>query len=152
MGVTDRRYWPLHVKKLWIQDAESYPKLFCLRWTVPLYTSRILSWKQFDLWLELLEHLPFSPDLAAHVFPPLEKVLKCRKFAFKEEVIEALKACLVCRARTNLFLLKGEGAFEIRCNKCSPVKGEYVEEKNTLIVKFCFFYSRLRIFENIIYE
>lgn len=94
----------------------------------PAHKSHVVMQKIRDLGLELLEHPPYSPDLAPsdyYLFPQLKKSLKGRKFSSNEEVIEAVEVWFAEQEET--FFLKGLETLQVRCNKCIQLRGEYVE-------------------------
>ena len=77
---------------------------------------------------ELLDHPPYSPDLAPsdyHLFPQLKKHLKGTKFHSDSEVIAATEAWL--EAQPSEFFYQGLEKLNDRCNKCVNLRGEYVE-------------------------
>ena len=81
-----------------------------------------------DLKFEILEHPPYSPDLAPsdyYLFPQLKKSLRGQKFSSNKEVIEAVESWFAEQEET--FFLRGLQKLQDRCNKCISLKGEYVE-------------------------
>ena len=79
-----------------------------------------------QLGFELLQHPPYSPDLAPsdyHIFGPLKEVLRSRRFTSDEEVKEAVHTWL--RERPKSFFSAG---IVERYNKCIVLQGDYVEK------------------------
>lgn len=96
----------------------------------PAHKSVVAMAKLHELRFEVLNHPPYSPDLAPsdyYLFPNLKKHLAGRKFSTNEEVI----------AETERFFeelgesayKKGIEALEHRWNKCIEIRGEYVEKE-----------------------
>lgn len=72
----------------------------------PAHKSHVAMQKIRDLGFELLEHPPYSPDLAPsdyHLFPQLKKSLKGRKFSSNEEVIKAVEVWFAEQEETFFF-------------------------------------------------
>jgi histone-lysine N-methyltransferase SETMAR len=82
-----------------------------------------------DLRYELLEHPPYSPDLAPsdfYLFPKLKLFLGGQLFSSNQEAIAAVE-------RYFAYLIKNhyrDGIMELehRWNKCISLKGDYVEK------------------------
>jgi histone-lysine N-methyltransferase SETMAR len=81
-----------------------------------------------DLHYELLEHPPYSPDLAPtdfSLFPKLKLFLAAQRFSSNQEVIAAVEgyfANLTKNHYRNRIM-----ALEHHWNKCISLKGDYVE-------------------------
>jgi histone-lysine N-methyltransferase SETMAR len=82
-----------------------------------------------DLHYELLEHPPYSPDLAPCylcLFPKLKLFLAGQHFSSNQEVIAAVEGyfadLMKNHYRDEIMVL------EHRWNKCISVKGNYVEK------------------------
>ena len=78
---------------------------------------------------ELLDHPPYSPDLAPsdyHLFPNLKKSLAGSRYASDDEVMEATEAFL--GAQDKAFFQAGIRALEHRWAKCIEREGDYVEK------------------------
>jgi histone-lysine N-methyltransferase SETMAR len=76
---------------------------------------------------EVLDHLPYSPDLAPsdfHLFGPLKKHLSGRRFATDGEVQSM--SCL--QAVDTDFFYAGTDALVYRWDKCFGKYGDYVEK------------------------
>ena len=81
-----------------------------------------------QLGFELLQHPPYSPDLAPsdyHIFSPLKEALRGRRFASDEEVKEAVHTWL--REQPKNFSAGIQKLVE-RYNKCIVLQGDYVEK------------------------
>lgn len=78
---------------------------------------------------ELMEHPPYSPDLAPsdfYLFPRLKEHLRGKKFFNDSEVITAVEAYLATQEKD--FFLNGIRGLEKRWNKCVDLLGDYVEK------------------------
>ena len=78
---------------------------------------------------ELLEHPPYSPDLAPsdfYLFPRLKEQLRGRKFEDNDEVMAAVEAFF--ESCDQDFFSKGIRALEKRWTKCIELSGDYVEK------------------------
>ena len=76
-----------------------------LKDNAPAHKFHVAMLKIRDLGFKLLEHPPYSPDLAPadyHIFPQLKKSLKGRKFSF-EEVIKAVEVWFAEQEETFFF-------------------------------------------------
>jgi len=82
-----------------------------------------------DLHYELLEHPPYSPDLAPSVFclfPKLKLFLAGKRFSSNQEVIAAVEGYFADVTKNHY--RDGIMALENRWNKCISLKGDYVEK------------------------
>ncbi|CAF4830352.1 unnamed protein product [Pieris macdunnoughi] len=78
---------------------------------------------------ELLEHPPYSPDLAPsdfYLFPRLKEYLRGKKFDDDSEVMTAVE--VFCEGQDNEFFSKGIMGLEKRWTKCIDSLGDYVEK------------------------
>jgi histone-lysine N-methyltransferase SETMAR len=80
-----------------------------------------------DLQYELLEHPPYSPDLAPSdfcLFPKLKLFLAGQCFSSNQEAIAAVEGYFADLMKNHY----GDGimALEHRWNKCISLKGDYV--------------------------
>ncbi|CAK1592430.1 unnamed protein product [Parnassius mnemosyne] len=78
---------------------------------------------------ELLEHPPYSPDLAPsdfYLFPRLKERLRGKKFEDDIEVMAAVEA--FWEGQDKEFFLKGILGLEKRWTKCIDLLGDYVEK------------------------
>jgi len=95
----------------------------------PDHKSVLAMGKLRDLHYELLEHPPYSPDLAPsdfYLFPKLKFFLTGQRFSLNQEAIAAVE-------RYFADLMKNHYrdrimALEHRWNKCISLKGDYVEK------------------------
>lgn len=79
---------------------------------------------------EMLNHPPYSPDLAPcdyYLFPKLKKELRGKKFSNDEEVKSAISAYF--EDKDNTFFFDGINKLIERSEKCIRVKGEYIEKE-----------------------
>jgi histone-lysine N-methyltransferase SETMAR len=82
-----------------------------------------------DLHYELLEHPPYSPDLAPsdfHLFPKLKIFLAGQRFPSNKETIAAVEGYFA-DLKENQYR-DGIMALEHRWNKCICLKGDYGEK------------------------
>jgi len=82
-----------------------------------------------DLHYELLEHPPYSPDLAPSdfsLFPKLKLFLAGHLFSSNQEAIAAVDGYFA--DLTNNHYRDGIMALEHCWNKCNSLKGDYVEK------------------------
>jgi hypothetical protein len=78
---------------------------------------------------EVLQHPPYSPDLAPcdfHFFPDLKRDLKGTHFTSDEEVKEAVKSWIKERPAT--YFSDGMKKLVTRWEKCISVNGDYIEK------------------------
>lgn len=95
----------------------------------PAHKSALTISKLTELKYELLEHPPYSPDLAPsdfHLFPNLKKSLRGKHFSSNEEVIAAVEGYFEGLPEDHF--RKGIHELENRWNKCIELKGDYTEE------------------------
>jgi histone-lysine N-methyltransferase SETMAR len=82
-----------------------------------------------DLHYELLEHPPSSPDLAPSdfsLFPKLKLFLAGQSFPLNQKAIAAVERYFGNLTKNHY--RDGIMALEHRWNKCSSLKGDYVEK------------------------
>lgn len=82
-----------------------------------------------ELRFEVLEHPPYSPDLAPsdfHLFGPLKEALRGRRFSSDEEVKDAVHEWL--SSMPNSFFSEGIQQLVHRWTKCLDRDGDYVEK------------------------
>lgn len=94
----------------------------------PAHKSLIALQKINEIGFEIVDHPPYSPDLAPsdyYLFPKLKKSLKGRKFTSNEMVIDAVESWFAEQDKT--FFSKGLELLFDRCIKCIELKGDYVE-------------------------
>jgi histone-lysine N-methyltransferase SETMAR len=107
----------LQKKNIFYEDSE------------PAHKSVLAMGKLRDLHYELLEHPPFSPDLAPSdfcLFPKLKLFLAGRHFSSNQEVIAAVDGYFA--DLTNNHYRDEIMALEHCWNKCNSIKGNYVEK------------------------
>jgi len=82
-----------------------------------------------DLHYELLEHPPCSQDLVFSVFylfPKLKLFLAGQRFSWNQEAIAAVEGYFLVLTKNRY--RDGIMALEHRWNKCTSLKGDYVEK------------------------
>jgi histone-lysine N-methyltransferase SETMAR len=85
--------------------------------------------KLWDLKYELLEHPPYSPDLAPSdfcLFPKLKLFHDGQRFSSNQEVIAVVKGNLADLTKNHY--RDGIMALEHLSNTCIRLKGDYVEK------------------------
>ena len=94
----------------------------------PAHKSVLAMGKLRDLHYELLEHPPYSPDLAPsdiYLFPKLKLFLAGQRFSSNQEAIAAVERYFA--DLTNHYR-DGIMALEHRWNKCISLKEDYFEK------------------------
>jgi len=97
--------------------------------SIKLHKSVLAMGKLRDLHYELLEHPPYSPDLAPsdfYIFPKLKLFLADQRFSSNQEAIAAVEGYFADLTK-NLYR-NGIMALGHRWNKCISLKGDYVEK------------------------
>lgn len=95
----------------------------------PSHKSKIAMAKIQELRFELIEHPPYSPDLAPSdffLFPRLKTWLGGQRFLSNEEVITAVDAYFA--EQDVNYYLEGLKSWEHRWEKCIILQGDYVEK------------------------
>ena len=95
----------------------------------PAHTSAIALAKLHELRFEILQHAPYSPDLAPSdyfLFPNLKKWLAGRRFISNEEVISETNAHFAGLEPS--YFAEGIKKLEYRWSKCIELQGDYVEK------------------------
>lgn len=95
----------------------------------PPHKSVLTMAKINELHYELLEHPPYSPDLAPsdfHLFPHLKKFMRGQRFSSNEEVIAAVEAYFASLPDSHF--REGILKLENRWDKCVELQGEYTEK------------------------
>lgn len=95
----------------------------------PAHTSSVAMTAIRECGFELLQHPPYSPDLAPsdfHLFRYLKDSLRGQKFDTDESVIHAINDWFQELDKT--FFLEGVKALEHRWEKCVELQGDYVEK------------------------
>jgi histone-lysine N-methyltransferase SETMAR len=102
-----------------------------------------------ELGYELIDHPPYSPDLASsdfHTFGPMKEDLRGRRFSSDEEVIGVAQNWLKMQPKNNFFFSGGIKIFVKRWNR--SVKSRGITLKNNIsfvsvyLQQMCFFKSR----------
>lgn len=94
-----------------------------------VHTCAVAMAKIAELKFELLQHPPYSPDLAPSdyfLFPNLKKWLGGQRFTSNEELIAQTNAYFEELPKS--YFLDGLKALEKRLDKCIQLKGDYVEK------------------------
>lgn len=94
----------------------------------PCHKSILTMAKISELKYELLEHPPYSPDLAPsdfYLFPALKKFMRGKRFSTNDEVIAAVEAYFT--DLPDSYFRDGIHKLESRWNKCIEVQGDYTE-------------------------
>jgi histone-lysine N-methyltransferase SETMAR len=102
-------------------------KIIFLQDNAPVHTSVLAMGKLRDLHYELLEHPPYSPDLAPsgfYLFPKL--FLAGQRFSLNQEANAAVEGYFADLTKNHD--RDGIMALEHRWNKCISLKGDYVEK------------------------
>jgi histone-lysine N-methyltransferase SETMAR len=95
----------------------------------PPHKARVAMAAIQDAGFELLDHPPYSPDLAPsdfYLFPRLKEHLRGKKFLNDNEVMAAVEAFLDSQEKD--FFLNGIRGLEKRWSKCVGLFGDYVEK------------------------
>jgi histone-lysine N-methyltransferase SETMAR len=106
----------------------------------PAHKSVLAMRKLRDLHNELLEHPPYSPDLAPYNFfllPKLKLFLAGQHFSPNQEAIAAVEGYFADLTKNHY--RDGIMALENQWNKCISLKGDYVENKNNFEIIYFFF-------------
>jgi [histone H3]-lysine36 N-dimethyltransferase SETMAR len=95
----------------------------------PVHESRVAVAAIHEAGFELLDHPPYSPDLAPsdfHLFPNLKEHLRGTVFSSDDDVMNAVNQWL--EDQEEEFFQTGIKALEHRWTKCISVGGDYVEK------------------------
>ena len=127
-------YYASLLDKLKAELAEKRPhlqkkKILFHQDSAPSQTSAVAMAKIYELRFELLDHVPYSPDLATSdffLFPHLKIVLGGHRFSSNEEAITFVNNYF---AQKNAeYYLDGLRRWEHRWEKCVELQGDYVEK------------------------
>ena len=94
----------------------------------PVHKSVIAMAAIHDYGFKLVEHPPYSPDLAPsvfHLFPKLKTVISDTHFQSDDDVIHAVDDFL--NGQEKDFFKSGTGALKHRWQKCIDTEGDYIE-------------------------
>ncbi|CAK9833213.1 Histone-lysine N-methyltransferase SETMAR [Anthophora retusa] len=119
----------LHVKIREKRPGLAKKKIIFHQDNAPAHRGVLAMAKLKELHYELLEHPPYSPDLAPsdfHLFPNLKKFLRGKRFSSNEEVIAAANDYFEELPKNHF--REGINELENRWKKCIELKGEYTEE------------------------
>ena len=95
----------------------------------PAHTAQKTITKITELKYELLQHPPYSPDLAPSdfwLFPHLKKFLRGKHFSSNEEVIAVVEEYFAGLAESHFH--DGINKLEDRWTKCIDLMGDYTEQ------------------------
>jgi Transposase. len=104
-------------------------KVLFLQDNAPVHTALDTMLKLREIHFELVDHPPFSPDLAPSdffLFPNLKKWLAGKRFTSNEEVITETNAYFEGFPKS--YYSDGIKNLEYRLTKCIELKGDYVEK------------------------
>ena len=124
-GVLGRLHAALDQKR----QAKHKRKSLLLQDNAPAHTSQVAMAAATEAGIEILDHPPYSPDLAPSdffLFKNMKKPLRGRRFASTEEVIGAVDEW--CETRPENFFRDGIREVLGRWQKCIAVRGDYVEK------------------------
>ena len=117
----------MHQRKNWKRkEEENGVKESCF--TKTIHISKLTTQKLENLGFQIIDHPPYSLDLAPSdffLFPQLKKFLKGTKFESNTDIIETVNGWI--EDQSSEFFLAGIKKLESRCQKCIELKGEYVE-------------------------
>ena len=100
-----------------------------LQSNAPVNTAHVAKRAAAQCSFEILDHPPYSPDLAPsdfHLFWNLKKPLRGRRFQDRNEIENAVIEW--CNEQPGEFFLEGIRALQSRWRKCIELKGDYVEK------------------------
>jgi histone-lysine N-methyltransferase SETMAR len=103
--------------------------IFFYQDNAPAHKSVLVMGKLSDLHYELLEHPPYSPDLAPSDFslcPKLKLFLAAQRFSSNQEVTAAVEGYFADLMKNHY--RDGIMALELRWNKCISLKGDYIRK------------------------
>lgn len=116
-AIKEKRRGKLRAKVLFHQD------------NAPAHKAEVAMTAIREAGFELVEHPPYSPDLAPsdfYLFPRLKEHLRGKKFEDDSEVMAAVEAFWDSQDKD--FFLKGILGLEKRWTKCIDLLGDYVEK------------------------
>lgn len=96
----------------------------------PVHKSRVALAALHKVGFEIVNHPPYSPDLAPsdyYLFPEMKKELRGKKFTADDEVKEAVSAYFADKEKS--FFYEGINKLIKRCEKCIRLAGEYIEKE-----------------------
>jgi histone-lysine N-methyltransferase SETMAR len=107
----------------------------------PAHKSVLALGKLRDLHYELLEHLPYSPDLAPsdfYLLPKLKLFLAGQRFSSNQEATGAVEGYFADLIKNHY--RDGIMALEHRWNKCVSLKGDYVKKIKIILKLYIRFF------------
>lgn len=127
-------YYASLLDKLMAEIAEKRPhlqrkKILFHQDNAPSHTSAVAIAKINELRFELLDHPPYSPDLAPSdffLFPNLKTALGGQRFSSNEEAITFVNSYFM--EKDAEYYLDGLKRWENRWEKCVERKGDYIEK------------------------
>lgn len=128
------RYYTNLLDRLIVKIREKRPglakkKILYHHDNAPVHTSGVASQKLTELKFQIVDHPPYSPDLAPsdyHLFPNLKKFLAGKRFRSDEEVKVAVNGYFESLEENHF--REGIEKLEHRWTKCINLKGDYVEK------------------------
>jgi histone-lysine N-methyltransferase SETMAR len=131
-----REYCSILLTRLDEKICEKMPglqkkKIIFYQDNAPAHKSVLAVRKLRDVEYELLEHPPYSPDLASSdffLFPELKLFLAGGGFSLNQKAIAAVAGYFAHLTKNHY--RDGIMALEHPLNKCISVKGDYVKNKN----------------------
>ncbi|XP_011647659.1 histone-lysine N-methyltransferase SETMAR-like [Pogonomyrmex barbatus] len=127
-------YYASLIDKLKTEIAKKRPhlkkkKVLFHQDNTPAHTSVVAMAKIHELQFELIDHPPYSPDLAPSnffLFPRLKVWLRKQKFSSNKEIIAFVEAYFAKQDAN--YYLNGLKEWKHRWKKCIDLKGDYVEK------------------------
>jgi histone-lysine N-methyltransferase SETMAR len=117
--------------------------------SAPAHKSVFARGKLRDLHYELLEHPPYSPDLARSDFcliPKLKLFLAGQRFSLNQEAVASVEGYFADLMKNPY--RDGIMALEHHWNKCNSLKGDCVKKMKIILKLYiCVFIVRLRTFQ-----
>jgi histone-lysine N-methyltransferase SETMAR len=126
-----------------VRKAPVCKKIIFYQDNAPANKSVLAMGKLKGLYYELLEHPPYSPDLALsdfRLFPKLKFYLAGLRFSSNQEAIAAVERYFADLTKNHY--RDGIMALDHRWNKCISLKGDYVETKNQFEIISSFFHCQ----------
>lgn len=96
----------------------------------PVHKSRVALAALHKVGFDILNHPPYSPDLAPsdyYLFPKMKKELRGKKFSTDEEVKDAVFSYFADKEKS--FFYEGINKLIERSQKCIRLAGEYIEKE-----------------------
>ena len=123
-------FWRNYGKKIKIKRRGKLTKgVLFHQDNAPVHKSVIAMAAIHDYGFKLVEHPPYSPDLAPsvfHLFPKLKTAISGTHFQSDDDVIHAVDDFL--NGQEKDFFKSGIGALKHRWQKCIDTEGDYIEK------------------------